>query len=197
MTRLAAAALLLLLAPAAAAQTRLGIELLASASSALVRDSITTPLTLRPGPAPGLRLTLETRLDRAWQAGVGLSVQRSRLREHVAGGRRDLLTLTAWQAAVTLRRRLSATVSAWGAIGALAYRPGQTAGTLFAAGAPVVPVAGLGLGLEHHLPPGLTLTLDAGYDAHRFSTTTLRQQGFGGEQLVHRLVLLLGVRRTW
>ena len=186
----------LLVATPVLAQTRLGVHAGGTLASALVRDSIVQPLTLRSAPGPGVRFTLDTQLSPVYQAGVSLATTWGPLRERTPDASRDVVHLASWHPAVTLRRRIGAALSAWASAGAIMYRPDRSAGTLFAQGAPIVPVLGLGVGLARPLGGNLALVLDAGYDVHRFTTTTLRDAGFIGERVVHRVVVSLGVTRS-
>lgn len=187
---------LLLAAPTPAlAQTRVGVQAGGAITTALVRDSITEPLAVRSAPGPGVRFTLDTRLNAAYHVGVSLATTWGPLQERTPGSSRDIVQLVSWHPAVTLRRRVRGALSAHASVGALVYRPDRSAGTLFARGAPILPVIGLGLGFERTVGRDIALVMAAEYDVHRFTTTALRDNGFAGERVVHRVIVSFGVTR--
>jgi hypothetical protein len=178
------------------AQSRLGIHGGGAWTSALVRDSITEPLAVRPAPGPGVAFSFDTPLGPGYRLEVRLGTTWSRLVEHTAGESRDIVSLAVWHPAVILTRQVVPGLSARAGLGALVYRPEETTANLFAHGSPIVANLGLGLQAERQVGAGLHLALDLTYDAHRFTTGSLRNQGFTGERVVHRLAVFLGVRRT-
>ncbi|MBI4420752.1 MAG: hypothetical protein HY560_08000 [Gemmatimonadetes bacterium] len=184
------------LALPAAAQTRIGLQAGVIATSPLVRDSIVEPLSVRPDPAPTIGFWLETRLDATYRLGLGLATAWSRLARRSPSETVEVVPLTVWSPALTLRRDLRPGVSARATLGAMVYDPDHRAGTLFSQGSPVIPVVGAGLSYDRSVGGDLLLRIDLGYDVHRFTTTALRDRGFSGERAVHRVGVSVGVSRT-
>lgn len=177
------------------AQIRVGVRGGALATSALVRDSIVQPVSVRPGVAPNLGFWIESQLNAAWRVSAGLGMAWSRVSRHSPGSAEKVVPLTVWSPTVGLTRRLGgAQVRA--SIGAVVYHPDHSDGNLFSEGAPIIPLLGLALGIEHEMINSIRYALELGYDAHRFTTTSLRNNGFSGEQLVHRLSLSVSLSRV-
>jgi len=119
----------------------------------------------------------------------------SRLSRHSPGSSEEVVPLTVWSPTVGLTRRLGGT-HVRASIGAVVYHPDHSDGNLFSEGAPILPLLGLGVGIEREMINSMRYALELGYDAHRFTTTTLRNNGFSGEQLVHRLSLSVSLSRV-
>lgn len=183
------------LASLSAAQIRVGVRGGALATSALVHDSIVQPVSVRPDVAPNLGFWIESHLNAAWLVSAGVGMAWGRVSRHSPGSSEKVVPVTVWSPTVGLTRRLGgAHVRA--SIGAVAYHPDHSDGNLFAQGAPILPLVGLGVGIEREMINSMRYALELGYDAHRFTTTTLRTSGFSGEQLVHRLSLSVSLSRV-
>jgi len=194
--RLALVLTLAVFAPPAVAQTRVGARVGLALSSVLVRDSITQPLAARSNLAPAIGFWFDNRLGSTYRLDLGLTMAWSRLRQRGPNGAREIVPLTLWSPTLSLSRTVIPGVTARATVGAMIYDPDRTRATLFSKGSPVLPLVGAGITVERPLKDGLLLTADLGYDLHRFTTTTLRNQGFVGERLVHRAMLSLGLSRA-
>ena len=141
-----------------------------------------------PGFAASFRLGAP--LDSVSTLHLGLTLSRNTMVRKVAGQTSTAITsVNVWFPSVGLRREFIGPTKIRGMIGALIYDPEDTVGTPFRDGSPVLAAAGLGLTYQ----PGFTngLSLDLAWDIHRFNTSALRLEGFGGDQIVHRVTLLL------
>jgi hypothetical protein len=163
-------------------------------SSALVHDSIVTPLSVQPAPAPALAISVVAPLQHGWAVQAMLDGSSSEVVRHDANGATtDLGRVGAASFTVGLQHRVRGSFAATGAVGALKYFPSDEQG-IFRLGSG--PLAGLGmLTVEYRLPlaPRAGLALEARYDIHAFTTPALEQEGFTSSQTVHRVSLSLRV----
>jgi hypothetical protein len=174
----------------ATAQARIQAGIGLAASSALVEDFIVGPITVRPALAPTLSLSADWPLGTGYRLGLGASVARSMVKQHTGDLSEDIVTLSVWQPTV----RVSRTVGQLelGARGGLhIYQPAQPIG-LFSDGGTTTASVGADAGLPGFRVGALRLGLHADWMVARFSTTTLREFGFRGRQIVHRF----GLRAT-
>lgn len=194
-----AAALLLALwpPPAAEAQVVLGLGLGAVGSSALVRDSIVEAIAVRPRIAPQLALRAETPLGGRYAVAAEIAVSSSDLAAHGDTTSATITRLAVWVPTVGLYARMTPWLRATARIGAIVYDPGESAGTLFAEGAPIDPVVGVGLLAEHRFGDRFHGAVTVQYDAHQFTTTALQSRGFSGETVVHRIAFGISLTRTF
>jgi hypothetical protein len=188
---------MLLCPTAVGAQVAVGLRIGAVGSSNLVRDSVVEALDVRPQVAPQLGLRVSIPVGKRYTFGGDLAVSRSDLRANGDTASTTVTALTQWAPGVFLRAALLPWLGAEARIGALIYDPKQTVGTLFADGAPIEPLLGLGVTMERALGSRLVAAVFVQYDAHRFTTTSLRARGFTGETTVHRVALGLSLSRAF
>lgn len=172
------------------AQVSLHLAAGARYSGTLVRDSIVTPLDVRPALAPAFAVGVALAPHRGWSGEAMLDVSWSTLRRHDAGGASTALgSLGAVAFAVGLRRQLAPGVGARATVGGLKYLPAEESGIFRAGAGEVYPV--LALGVDYEPPFARGLTLDVRADAHRFLTQALRDAGFTEHRLVPRVTLVV------
>jgi len=188
----------MLLCPTAlGAQVSVGLRIGAVGSSNLVRDSVVETLEVRPQVAPQLGLRISFPAGTRYVFGGDIAVSRSDLQARGDTASTTVTTLTQWAPGAFLRAALLPWLGAEARIGALIYDPGETVGTLFADGAPVEPLLGLGVTMERALGSRLVAAVIVQYDVHRFTTTSLRARGFSGQTTVHRLAIGLSLSREF
>lgn len=180
----------------AAAQVRAGVRAGLVAASALVRDSIVEPISLRANPALMLAVDVETQLTPRYRLGVGLGVARSDLTSRTPAGDALVTSLTVWHPTLMLRHGATDWLTVEAALGVLLYDPAQRDGTIFRDGSPVDPVVGIGVEAIRPMGRRMQLGVGAGYDLHRFTTSTLQIRGFSGETTVHRVRVHVTVRHA-
>lgn len=173
----------------------LGIGIGAVGSSNLVTDSIVEAIAVRPQVAPQLDFRIEKVLSARYRVAGDLSLSRSDVKAEGASSSSEITSLTLWSPGIGLVAAATPWLGAEARLGALIYDPGDTDGTLFADGAPVTPVLGLGLRAEHALTSTLTGALHVRYDVHRFTTDALKARGFTGETVVHRIAVGVTLHR--
>ena len=166
-------------------------------STNLVRDSIVENLEVRPQVAPLLAIRASLPVGKRYTFGGEAAVSRSDLRASGDTGATTVTALTLWAPSVFLRAAMLPWLGAEARLGALIYDPRETVGTLFADGAPIEPTLGVGVTMEHALGNRLVASLFAQYDAHRFTTNSLRARGFTGETTVHRITVGLSLSREF
>jgi hypothetical protein len=179
----------------AVAQLRVGIQAGVTATSALLHDSIVQPITVQPGLAPSFAFTLETALDSTWSFSLGLGTAWSSLSQQSAGASQQVVPLTVWTPTVSLARTIRGPVVARASIGAIVYDPDHSAGNLFSQGSPRDPLVGVAVDFRQTRSGGMRYAVELGYDAHQFTTSALRSDGFSGAQLVHRITLSVSISR--
>ena len=176
------------------AQIRLELGGGVTAASRLVTDSIVSAINIEMDPGFAASFRFSAALDSANTLQLGLTLSRNTLvREEVGGFSSDITSVNVWFPSVALQRRFVGPTTIRGILGALIYDPEDTVGTPFRDGSPVLPTAGIGITYTPVFTNGLSL--DVAWDVHRFNTSALRLEGFGGDQIVHRITLLflLGV----
>lgn len=186
----------LALAPATArAQVALGARVGVQFTSALVHDSVVEAITVQVKPAPVLGLSIDGPVGHTFTIVGGIAVSRSDVVAHAASGDNPLTPLTVWHPTLAVRRPFLPWLSVEARIGALIYAPSDGTANLFQDGAPVDVSLGAGVQVEHRLGADFAAGLSLQYDATRFTTQTLENQGFVGATVVHRVALAATIRR--
>lgn len=174
-----------------------GFRVGAIGSSDLVRDSIVEAFGVRPQVAPQLGLRAVFSAGNGYLVGGQLSVSRSNLRAVTDSAATTVTALTVWAPSIVVRTSIRPWLAGEARLGALLYDPATPSGTLFSDGSPIAPMLGLGLALERPLTERFRAALFLDYDAHGFTTTALRDRGFTGTTIVHRLAVGLSLAREF
>jgi hypothetical protein len=189
--------LVLALAPAAArAQVAVAARIGVLLTTDLVHDSIVEPISVQVRPAPLVGLSLEASLGAPYVVGAGLALSHSNVVAHSASGDVLLTSLTVWHPTLAVGRPITPWLGVEARIGAVIYAPGNRTANLFQGGAPVDATLGAAVQLERRLGAGLSVGIALQYDATRFTTNTLKAQGFAGATVVHRVALAATIRRV-
>jgi hypothetical protein len=178
--------------PARAAQV--GFHLGMVGGTNLVSDSIVDAIAVRPNLALAIGASAEIRVEQ-YLLGASLTVSRSNLVSHEQPSARTVTQLTVWNPSLYLRHPVRPWLSGDLRVGAVLYDPAVRQGTLFRDGTPTLVALGLGLRAERRLGTRVAVGVGLHYDVHRFSTSTLRAQGFDGHTIVHRVATLVSIRR--
>jgi hypothetical protein len=156
-------------------------------SSALVRDSIVTPITVRPTLGAAFALTVTTPVQEGWAGEAAVDVTVAGHEAKGGGTTTDLGGLTAIAVTVAVRRTVRPRLAMRGGAGALFYAPERDAGVFRAGTGGVRP---LGVAAVEWTPPTRWgVALEARYDIHRFTTPALRGVGLLDSRVVHRIAL--------
>lgn len=175
------------------AQASLHVGVGARYSTPLVRDSIVSPIAVRPAVGPLVVVTGALPLERGWTAEAVVHAGWAALHRDEPGAPATALgTVRTIGAELSLRRRLTA----WGlagriGIGALKYFAQRTG--LFRDGSPP-PSPLWSAGLRYDPRAGHGFAVEARYDVHGLITPALRGVGFTSPRAVHRAALLVNLR---
>lgn len=166
-------------------------------SSTIVRDVILTPITTKPGLAPTIVLGGELPIGPGYRLGLELSAGTASLTTTTPSqSNSDLAQGRIWTmgALVNLSGQVAPALRWRAGLGVLRYAGPRDAG-IFAQGGTTRAL--FGGGLDYQLTSGRRWNpvVSARYDYHRFASRELRTQGFGLEQGVQRISLLVGVTR--
>jgi hypothetical protein len=169
------------------AQTSIHATVGARYSSALVHDSIVTPLNVRADVGPMLTGSVALPLSGPWKLELLADLSTGSLRRHDAGGATTTITrLWTLGIAVGLRRQLEPWLQGRVAVGGLKYLPAGTVG-MFSAGSGVIPYGSVAFDAAPAVLARRRLAVELGADLHRFLTPALRTAGFTDAQVVYRL----------
>jgi hypothetical protein len=161
-----------------------------------VRDSLVEPISLRVRPAPVFALSVEAPLGHPFLVVAGIAVSRSNAVVHSSSGDVLVTGLTLWHPTLAVRRPVLPWLGVEARLGAIIYAPSDRTGNLFQDGAPIDASLGAGVSVERPLGSAFAAGLSLQYDATRFTTTTLQNQGFAGATVVHRVALAATIRRV-
>ena len=161
-------------------------------STALVRDSIVTPLEVRPALAPAVALTLATPLEHGWGAHVTFDFSTSEMQRHDADGSSAALGRVSTAAfMVGLEHRLPAGFFARAGVGALKYLPSEKTGIFREGAGSITALGALAIGYALPVRTRFGFVVEAGYDIHGFTTPALRDEGFDSARTIHRVALTI------
>lgn len=158
-------------------------------SSALVRDSIVNPVTVRPALGAAFAVTLTSPVQRGWSGEAAIDVTVAGHERKEAGATVDLGGLTTVAVSVALRRELAPRLAARAGAGALFYAPEQDAGIFRNGTGSFRPLGLAALTWAPRLGARWGLALETRYDVHRFTTPALRGVGLVDSRVVHRVAL--------
>ncbi len=162
-------------------------------STALVKDSIVVPISLKPAIAPALLLSVRDEFHGPYTGDLTVDLSPTKLKREESGTTADAGSVTTVAFTFGLRRELHAGVAARLGLGGLLYLTDNT-GVFQQGDGGVFPLVALGasyapsFGAKHRLEVALN------YDVHRFITPALRTTGFPNPRPVHRLALTVSAR---
>ena len=173
----------------------LHVALGAGYSTPLVRDSIVSPIEVRPALGPLIVVTAALPLERGWTAEATVHGGWAALHREEQGAPATALgTVRTVGAEVSLRRRLAGGgLAGRMGIGALKYFAQRTG--IFRDGTPPpTPLWSAGLRYDPRTGWLHGLAVEARYDMHGLLTPALRGVGFTSSRVVHRAALLVSLR---
>ena len=177
----------------AVAQISIRAGLGARFSTALVKDSIVVPISLKPGVGPALQLSVRDDFQGPWTGDVTLDLTPTPLKREESGTTFDAGSFTGIALTLGLRREIQERWAARLGIGGLIYST-ENSGVFQQGNGGIFPLIALGgsyapsFGAKHRVEVGLH------YDVHRFMTPALRSTGFPNPRPVHRLALTVSAR---
>jgi hypothetical protein len=163
-------------------------------SANLWRDSIVSPVELRPKMAPVLTVTARYPLAPRLSADITLDLAPSGLRRREQDTWYDAGGFTTVAFTVGLQRRITGILSARAGFGALRY-VAEKGGVFRQGTGGLFPLGTAGVVIAPRFGARRRLEIEARYDVHRFHTPALRAEGFTGSRPVHRVALLARIGR--
>jgi hypothetical protein len=189
--------LVLLLAAGAAplhAQASYFARLGAVGASRLLRDFITSPITVRQSIAPMLAVGGSLPVGPGARAGLEATIASGSFHSTENGADTDLGTLRAGSLTAFLEGPVYQRLRWHAGLGGITYWPTDQTG-IFARGGTTRFLAGAGADYRHPVNPRWDVIASARYDYHRFSTEELADRGFSHTQAVGRVSLMVGIAR--
>ena len=179
------------------AQVGWSARLGAGFTSTMITDQLGTQvIKLAPGLSPALSvegfLPLKTRTP--LEATLELQATTGTLRRTEGGAEADLASMRTFAITGGFRGRLMGPVSWRAGAGLVSYATSEKA-SIFQDGAPTRPLLTAGVEYRRALSPRTTLSGVVRYDVHSFTTKQLESAGYTGTQLVHRVLVGVGVSR--
>ena len=169
----------------------------ATLTSTMVSDQVTaTAIRLRPGIAPtlGIEASLPLRTKTPMNAIFDLVATTSTLRSHEGGKTTDLASMRTFGVTAGVAGHVAPRISLRVGVGFISYLTTEKA-SIFQDGVPLRPAATLGLELRRPLRGRYTFSGLLRYDVHGFTTKQLQNNGYTGSQVVHRVMVGVGVSR--
>lgn len=169
----------------------------ATMTGAMVTDQVGGgTITLAPGIAPTLSLgaSLPLRTKTPVDGSVELQVTTGTLRREEGGTSADIASMRTFALTAGIGGKVVGPVRYRAAAGFISYATSERR-SIFQDGSPTRPVGALGLEYRRPLTPEYALSGVVRYDVHGFTTKQLETSGFTGTQIVHRLMVGVGVSR--
>ena len=196
--QLAPALLVLALWPTVpvAAQVTWSGHLGATWTGTMVTDQVSGSIKLAPGIAPTLTLgaSFPLKTKTPVDASVELQTTTSTLRRTENDIKTDLASMRTFALTAGISGRVIGPLRYRAAAGLISYLTTEQE-SIFQDGNPTRPVGQLGLEYRHPLSLRYTLTGMLRYDFHGFTTKQLETNGYTGTQMVHRVMVGVGVSR--
>jgi hypothetical protein len=181
-------------APPAHAQVSYVVRVGAVGASRLLRDFVTTPITVRESIAPMLALGGSLPVAPNVRAGLEATVASGGFHSTENGSDTDLGTLRTGSLTAFLEGPVYQRLRWHVGLGGITYWPADETG-IFARGGTTRFLAGAGADYRHPVNPRWDVIASARYDYHRFSTDELEARGFSHSQAVGRVSLSVGIAR--
>lgn len=196
---LALGSVLLALGPAGplAAQVTWSARLGATLTTAMISDQLgPDAIKIAPGVAPslGIEASLPLHTKTPVDASFELRATTATLRRTEGGTTTDLASMRTFALTAGIRSHITHGVFWRVGAGIVSYATSEKA-SVFQDGAPTRFLATAGLEYRRPLTPIYTLSGIVRYDLHGFTTEQLRSSGYTGSQMVHRVMLGVGVAR--
>jgi hypothetical protein len=169
----------------------------ATLTSSMVTDHVTaTPLELKPGITPtlGVEASLPLKTKTPVNATFELMATTGTLQRHERGATVDLASMRTFAITAGLSGHVAPMVTLRGGAGFISYLTSERT-SVFQDGVPLRPAATVALEYRRALNSVYTLSGLVRYDVHGFTTKQLENSGYSGSQIVHRVMVGVGVSR--
>lgn len=169
----------------------------ATLTSAMVTDQVTaTSIHLKPGISPtlGVEASLPLRTKTPVNASFELVATTGTLQSHEGGKITDLASMRTFALTAGISGHVASGLSLRAGVGFISYLTSEKA-SVFQDGVPTRPAATLALEYRRPLNGKYTFSGLVRYDMHGFTTKQLESSGYTGSQIVHRVMVGVGVSR--
>lgn len=183
--------------PLAAQAITWNARLGATWTSTMVTDQIAfSTIHLRPTIAPTLTLSAYTPLHtkKPVDATAELRVTTATLNDHQSTSTTRVAGMRTITFTGGVRTRFMGPTKLRVGLGFVSYALSEKEG-VFQSGTPIRPLGAAAVEYEHDWRPSLRVSAALGYDIHTFTTKQLEANGYTGTQMVHRVMLSVGVSR--
>ncbi len=180
----------------ATAQTSLRLSAGATIGSALVRDELGGPVTLRPGAAPTVAIAASHSVGHGYRIALEGQFGSSSLKVTDNGSKDDLGALRTLGMLLLLDGPIAKSLRWQAGAGALLYRPAVRQG-VFLENSPTRWLLAAGADWSRPVGKTLALVLTARYDFSTFTTRRLDTIGYSQFTAVQRVGLFVGLERRF
>ena len=180
-----------------AAQVTWSARLGATMTSTMVTDQLgSNGITVAPGVSPtlGLEASLPLHTKNPVDASFELRVTTATLQRTEGGATTDLASMRTFALTGGIRGHIFDGFFWRAGAGLVSYLTSEKA-SVFQDGAPNRFLATAGVEYRRSLTPVTALSAIVRYDMHGFTTEQLRSSGYTGSQMVHRVMIGVGVSR--
>jgi hypothetical protein len=171
-------------------------QLGATLTSTMVTDQVSGSIKVAPTIAPTLILgaTFPLKTKTPVDASLEFQVTTATLQRDEDGAKTDLASMRTFALTAGIGGRIIGPVRYRAAAGFISYLTTEQE-SIFQDGNPTRAVGQLGVEYQRPLSPTLTMTGVVRYDVHGFTTKQLETSGYTGTQIVHRVMVGVGVSR--
>jgi len=162
-------------------------------STALVKDSVVVPISLKPGIGPALQVSVRDDLRGPWTGDITLDVTPTSLKREESGTTFDAGSVTVTALTFGLHHDIYKGLAARLGLGGLVYMTENT-GVFQQGNGGIFPLIALDASYAPTFGATRRLEVALQYDVHRFITPALRTTGFPNPRPVHRLALSVSAR---
>lgn len=180
-----------------AAQVSWSARLGATLTTAMITDQLGSEgIKIAPGVSPtlGVEASLPLHTKTPMDASFELRATTATLRRTEGGATTDLAAMRTFALTAGVRGRIVNAVYWRAGAGLISYLTSEKA-SVFQDGAPNRFLATAGVEYRRPLTPVYALSAIVRYDLHGFTTEQLRSSGYTGSQMVHRVMVGVGVAR--
>jgi hypothetical protein len=180
-----------------AAQVSWSAHLGATMTTTMVTDQLgTNGIKIAPGVSPslGLEASFPLHTKTPVDASFELQATTATLQRTEGGATTDLASMRTFALTGGIRGRIVSTIYWRAGAGLVSYVTSEKA-SVFQDGAPTRFLATAGVEYRRRLTPVYSLSGMVRYDLHGFTTEQLRSSGYTGSQMVHRVMIGVGVSR--
>lgn len=179
------------------AQVSWSARLGATMTTTMLTDQLGSDgIKIAPGVSPtlGIEATLPLHTKNPVDASFELQATTGTLQRTEGGAKTDLASMRTFALTAGIRGHIFSGMFWRAGAGLVSYATSEKA-SVFQDGAPTRFLATAGLEYRQRVSPGYSLSGIVRYDLHGFTTPQLQSSGYTGSQMVHRVMVGVGVAR--